>query len=499
MVLYVHVGDYVTFTWNVDGNSHTLSSADPTWSFDTGIQTVGYSVTYRFVRTGMFPFYDKMNPSLFGTVYVDLAGPSPISLSWGQGSPLGLVSVVPVGTTVTWILDLDLLDHTITHTATTPLFQSSVLHATQSYSFTFNQIGVYPYHDELNNGLFGQISVIPVGQSVTTPTTTVTTQPTTTRTTSQPTTTTKAPIFVSWPMTNSICINIGDVVVWELNVDNKPHTITSADTPVVFDSGRLAAGATFVFKFETLGLFAYYDKLNPNNFTGLVVVVSPGSEASTTAMGASTTKPSVAPSAFVSWGATGSAIVTTIYAGQSVRWTLDVDQAAHTITDMSGLTVNSPTLQPGQSYSYRFLRPGRYIYWDRFNHRIAGIVNVLPSSAQPTPAATSTATTTVTVTTTPQPSIWTISWPSTGVAISIKINDYVQWNLNVDSYSHAIIEEQGPTNSGNINPGESFLLRFSNPGLYIFDDASGDAYCIVIVANSSARRRSLSVAELTAT
>ena len=52
--------------------------------------------------------------------------------------------------------------------------------------------------------------------------------------------------------------------------------------------------------------------------------------------------------------------IVTVKLGTTVHWT-NQDSEAHTVTSDTG-TFNSPVLQPGADYSFRFTKPGAYSY-----------------------------------------------------------------------------------------------------------------------------------------
>lgn len=501
-VLNVLVGESVTWTWDVDANAHTLTSSDPAWSVDTNSQLQGFTFTYQFTDIGMYPYFDKNDNNFFGTVYVDMpttttslpSTEAPIIIHWGQTATPGLVTVVTVGQTVLWKLDLDNSPHTITHTSFSPLFDSGSLTVGQQFSFKFYDVGVFPFHDALNTELFGQITVVPIGYSTTATftTATVTTTPT-------PTSTTASPIIVSWPTFHAIFVNVGDTVVWILNSDDQMHTITSTEVPPVFSSGPLSPGDSFRYQFQSTGLYSYVDEYNPESIIGLVVVGFPTPSLQSTTV--FTTTAANAPVAIVPWGFSPpqAAVVTTILVGQTIRWVLSVDQSPHTITSVStrvppNMYINSPLLQPGQSFDFTFPQIGTVTYWDSRNHKIAGIVKVLaslPTTTTAVPTSTTTSTTTRGMIT------WPLPWPSSGKTLSILVGDSVEWQLSVDPVGvHSIYDNSGSVNSGDLLPHATFSVPFPSPGLFIFFDAESDAYSIVIATQSGGRRRSIGAANL---
>jgi len=65
---------------------------------------------------------------------------------------------VPLGTTVTWT-NRDNEVHTVTADDAPPTFKSAGLDTDDSFSFTFNKAGTYPYHCALHPHMTGKIVV----------------------------------------------------------------------------------------------------------------------------------------------------------------------------------------------------------------------------------------------------------------------------------------------------------------------------------------------------
>lgn len=72
----------------------------------------------------------------------------------------------------------------------------------------------------------------------------------------------------------SLTVPAGTTVTWT-NKDSFEHTVTSG-TPNApdgkFDSGTIASGKTFSFKFDTKGTYSYYCKVHPEVMVGTIVV-----------------------------------------------------------------------------------------------------------------------------------------------------------------------------------------------------------------------------------
>jgi plastocyanin len=68
------------------------------------------------------------------------------------------ITVTP-GTTVTWT-NLDTVDHTVTSVAPSPdVLNSPVLHQGDTFQFTFNQTGTYPYLCTIHPFMRGTVTV----------------------------------------------------------------------------------------------------------------------------------------------------------------------------------------------------------------------------------------------------------------------------------------------------------------------------------------------------
>ena len=68
----------------------------------------------------------------------------------------------------------------------------------------------------------------------------------------------------------AITVAKGTTVTWT-NEDSAPHTVTTTNAPVDFDSGRMSKGDTFSQTFDTAGTYEYYCSIHPN-MKGKVIV-----------------------------------------------------------------------------------------------------------------------------------------------------------------------------------------------------------------------------------
>lgn len=66
----------------------------------------------------------------------------------------------------------------------------------------------------------------------------------------------------------TLTVPVGTTVTWTNN-DNIMHTVTADDNS--FDSGNLAAGGTFYFKFNTAGTFNYHCAIHASMTAKIVV------------------------------------------------------------------------------------------------------------------------------------------------------------------------------------------------------------------------------------
>ena len=68
----------------------------------------------------------------------------------------------------------------------------------------------------------------------------------------------------------AITVTKGTTITWT-NEDSAPHTVTTINAPVAFDSGRMSKGDTFSQTFDTAGTYEYYCSIHPN-MKGKVIV-----------------------------------------------------------------------------------------------------------------------------------------------------------------------------------------------------------------------------------
>jgi len=189
---------------------------------------------------------------------------SNVNVQWGN-SVNGISTTIYAGDRVVWQLTLDTMPHTVTAALIVngaPLFDSGTLLPGQSFAYIFNTPGSYFYYSN-QVGLSATIVVLP--------------QTTTTTTTTSTTTTQSGVVFVPWGLGSSgviTAVTVGSTVVWTLNVDGLPHTVSSAiiNNVRLFNSGGISPGKSFNYTFTSIGTYTYSCLIHPS-LAGTVVVV----------------------------------------------------------------------------------------------------------------------------------------------------------------------------------------------------------------------------------
>ena len=196
-------------------------------------------------------------------------GPAAVSIVDGGFRPAAVG--IAAGSPVTWT-NTDGSRHTVT--ADAGAFDSGTLASGATFSFTFPSPGTFAYFCAFHSEMQGTVTVGNAASAAPTPSTAP-------PTTSAATTTTVAPApkgNENSPATieardyeftpSRLTVGRGTEVTWR-NVGQAPHTATGAG----FDSGELAAGQTFVKRFDTPGTFEYRCDLHPR-MQGVVEVVA---------------------------------------------------------------------------------------------------------------------------------------------------------------------------------------------------------------------------------
>ncbi len=197
---------------------------------------------------------------------------------------------VTAGSTVTW----SNYDGAITHTSTsdTAVWDSGPLSNGQSFQYTFNTPGTYPYYCTVHpDTMHGTVNVV----AGCTPTST----PTLTFTRTRTITPTSTPTASCTPVTRSvmmadfvynpqiITVTQGSTISW-WNEGPSAHTSTS-DTGA-WDSGNVNPGGTFQFTFGSPGAYPYHCTLHPQ-MLGTIIVTDCGLPT-----------PTLTPSCPLQWG-----------------------------------------------------------------------------------------------------------------------------------------------------------------------------------------------------
>ncbi|MDQ3705556.1 MAG: cupredoxin domain-containing protein [Chloroflexota bacterium] len=370
-----------TVRWNnEDGELHTASSVDGSWS--TRALNDGESDTVTFLNPGTYNYLCNFHQDeMFGTVVVSGAAISPtpgaatntpsagnsnVNIQSFQFQPKD--HVVSVGATVRWTnLDAD------THTATSEsgAFNTGNLsQGAQSAPVTFNTPGVYNYICAIHPSMKGSITVlngdgsVPTAGPSNTPTMTRTPQPTNTPG-GAPMTDVSVLDFSYSPGT--INVQQGATVRWTNN-GAAPHTVSSVPAGQ-FESGNMNSGQTFQFTFNTPGTYNYKCAYH-SNMTGTVNVLAPGS--TPVPQPSNTPRATATPMSQPSPGTANVAIrnyaydpkTITVNLGDKVIWT-GFDTDPHSVTSMgehAGL-FDSGEFGLNGTYERVFDMPGTYKYY----------------------------------------------------------------------------------------------------------------------------------------
>ncbi len=142
-------GTMVRWT-NDDGAPHTSTSDDPLW--DSGTLNTGDKYFYTFNDAGVYPYHCTIHPAM--TAVVVVVDPVEISIAGFAFNP-DSINVVP-GTMVRWTNE-DGVEHS--STSDSPLWDSGLLSTGEQFSYTFNDVGVYPYHCTPHPGMTAVVVV----------------------------------------------------------------------------------------------------------------------------------------------------------------------------------------------------------------------------------------------------------------------------------------------------------------------------------------------------
>ncbi len=162
--LAIPIGTKVTWTENDAGTAvHSTTSDTAIW--DSGLLSVGQTFSQTFNQAGTFTYHCSRHGSMTGkiTVVDTSAAPSEVAISIkdlafvGPGGTNALT--ILAGTKVTWTEnDPGVSVHSTT--SDTAIWDSGLLSAGQSFSFTFDHPGIFTYHCIRHGFMTGTITVL---------------------------------------------------------------------------------------------------------------------------------------------------------------------------------------------------------------------------------------------------------------------------------------------------------------------------------------------------
>jgi plastocyanin len=173
---------------------------------------------------------------------------------------------VPAGTSVSWV-NRDGAEHTVT--ADNGSFDSGTLTGGGQFAFTFPTPGAFAYFCAIHIGMRVTVRVTGSAANAAVPTPPAG-LPTTTTSVAAPPSSTDAAIEVrDYEFTPAkLTVGRGTEVTWT-NAGKATHTVTGEG----FDSGDLAANASFAHRFSDAGTYSYRCTIHPR-MTGVVEVVA---------------------------------------------------------------------------------------------------------------------------------------------------------------------------------------------------------------------------------
>jgi plastocyanin len=308
----VTVAPGTTVRWvNEDGDRHRMRSRSGPVEFDSGNLEPGESFSVTFTREGSYPYLDDRNrgdADYHGTIVVATSATGGGGTSSGGGTAPASATIrmanrafspssvtIAAGGSVTFANADDRA-----HTATGRGFDSGVLAPGARTRQTFPSAGTFSFlcsiHPEMRGTVVVRASTA-AGPAAPAPAATPTPTPTPLPSpiAGAPGRTVTIVDFAFEP--GEVRVPVGATVAWQ-NAGTAPHTVTAGDGS--FDSGTIAAGASFSRTFDAPGSFAFACQFHPE-MTGTVVV---GVDASASPA-ASTPRPTASPSASVATTAAG--------------------------------------------------------------------------------------------------------------------------------------------------------------------------------------------------
>jgi plastocyanin len=220
-------------------------------------------------------------------------------------------------------------------------------------------------------------------------------------------------------------INQGDTVRWT-NHDVFTHTSTSDNS--IWNSGSLLNGQSFMWTFTSAGVFPYHCAIHLSMKDTLTVISVPTFDLQID-LGDNFFNPAVVQ----------------INIGQTIRW-LNGGTMVHTSTADDGLW-DSGNLDPGQFFDFTFASEGVHHFHCSYHPEMTGVVIVgRPDSVMQ--------------------DIQIVDFAFTPPIAELTAGDYVRW-INFGSMPHTTTDTSaGFWDSGNMNPGDIFILRATAVGAF---------------------------------
>jgi plastocyanin len=130
-----------TLSW-VNNDAVNYSVTSDSLFFDSGKMGKGNTFQYTFTKSGTYTYNSKYQPGMKGTVIVQSGTANRNVVIFGFGFTPATLSVT-VGTVVKWVNN-DPVAHTVTSDHS--VFNSGNLNQGDTFSYTFNTTGIFPYH-----------------------------------------------------------------------------------------------------------------------------------------------------------------------------------------------------------------------------------------------------------------------------------------------------------------------------------------------------------------
>jgi plastocyanin len=368
---------------------------------------------------------------------------------------------VTVGTIVTWTND-DAAPHTVT--SDDGAFDSGRLEPGESFSFTFEEAGSFPYHCDIHLSMTASIEVAE-GEAETEAEDEdagadeetdeeATDEEATAEEEDAGDEEAEAPQelaisiadFAFDPATAEVAV--GTTITWT-NDDAAPHTVTSDDG--AFDSGTLDPGGSFSFTFEEAGSFAYHCDIHPS-MTASVEVAEAEAEESEEAEEAEDEAEEAPEEITISIADFAFDPATAEVApGTIVTWVND-DAAPHTVTSDDG-AFDSGRLEPGDSFEFTFDEPGSFPYHCDIHPNMTASVEVAEDEEEEAAAG--------------EPAVEIVNFAFAPETLEVEAGTTVTWTNN-DAAPHTVTSDDGAFDSGTIDPGGSFEFTFDEAGSFAY-------------------------------